>query len=102
MPRRVSGVGLGRPSEGDRTGANFYNVIEQMKSKLNANPIPIQIPIGAEENFRGVVDLINMQGIIWDDESLGAKYELVDVPGRYRDLVEAHRQFAFGGGHLGR
>ncbi|MDZ7755483.1 elongation factor G [Rhodohalobacter sp.] len=64
----------------DRTGADFYNVIDQMRDKLSANPIPIQIPIGAEENFKGVVDLINMQGIVWDDESLGAKYEIVDIP----------------------
>ncbi len=64
----------------DRTGADFYNVIEQMRDKLKANPIPIQIPIGAEENFEGIVDLINMQGIVWDDESLGAKYEIVEIP----------------------
>jgi elongation factor G len=69
----------------DRTGADFFNVIEQMRNKLNANPIPIQIPIGAEENFKGVVDLVNMQGIIWDEESLGAKYDVVDIP---EDLLE--------------
>ena len=56
----------------DRTGADFYNVVDQLNDKLNANPIPIQIPIGREENFKGVVDLINMQGIVWDEASLGA------------------------------
>ncbi|MEP0004503.1 MAG: elongation factor G [Balneola sp.] len=64
----------------DRTGADFYNVVGQLDEKLNANPIPIQIPIGSEENFKGVVDLINMRGIVWDDASLGAKYDEVDIP----------------------
>tara|TARA_R110002124_G_scaffold255201_1_gene420896 strand:+ start:26993 stop:29134 length:2142 start_codon:yes stop_codon:yes gene_type:complete len=64
----------------DRTGADFYNVVSQLDEKLNANPIPIQIPIGSEENFKGVVDLINMKGIVWDDESLGAKYDEIDIP----------------------
>ncbi|MEQ8579744.1 MAG: elongation factor G [Balneola sp.] len=64
----------------DRTGADFYNVVSQLDEKLNANPIPIQIPIGSEENFKGVVDLINMRGIVWDDASLGAKYDEVDIP----------------------
>jgi len=64
----------------DRTGADFYNVVSQLDEKLAANPIPIQIPIGSEENFKGVVDLINMRGIVWDDESLGAKYDEIDIP----------------------
>ncbi len=76
----------------DRTGADFFNVIEQMRNKLSANPIPIQIPIGAEENFRGVVDLINMQGIIWDEESLGAKYDVVDIPEDLKDKVDEYRK----------
>ncbi len=76
----------------DRTGADFFNVIEQMKNKLKANPIPIQIPIGAEENFRGVVDLINMRGIIWDDESLGAKYDEVDIPEDLREKAEEYHK----------
>merc|ERR1711974_394206 len=62
------------------TGADFYNVVGQLDEKLNANPIPIQIPIGSEENFKGVVDLINMRGIVWDDASLGAKYDEIDIP----------------------
>lgn len=64
----------------DRTGADFYNVVSQLDEKLNANPIPIQIPIGSEENFKGVVDLLNMRGIVWDDESFGAKYDEIDIP----------------------
>ncbi len=69
----------------DRTGADFFNVVGQLDSKLNANPIPIQIPIGSEENFKGVVDLITMEAIVWDEESLGAKYEVIDIP---EDMVE--------------
>ncbi len=76
----------------DRTGADFYNVIKQMRDKLNANPIPIQIPIGAEEDFRGVVDLIEMKGIIWDDESLGAKYEEVEIPEELREKAEEYHK----------
>ncbi|WP_069133437.1 elongation factor G [Rhodohalobacter halophilus] len=76
----------------DRTGADFYNVVEQMRDKLSANPIPIQIPIGAEENFEGVVDLINMQAIVWDDESLGAKYEVVEIPEDLKAKVAEYRK----------
>jgi elongation factor G len=76
----------------DRTGADFYNVIDQMRDKLSANPIPIQIPIGAEENFKGVVDLINMQAIVWDDESLGAKYEIVDIPEDLKTKADEFRK----------
>jgi len=76
----------------DRTGADFYNVIEQMREKLKANPIPIQIPIGAEENFKGVVDLINMKGIVWDDESLGAKYDIIDIPAELQEKAEEYRK----------
>ena len=76
----------------DRTGADFYNVIEQMREKLKANPIPIQIPIGAEENFEGVVDLINMNAIVWDDESLGAKYEVVEIPAELQEKAEEYHK----------
>ncbi|MFV1883399.1 MAG: elongation factor G [Balneola sp.] len=75
----------------DRTGADFYNVVSQLDQKLNANPIPIQIPIGREENFKGVVDLITMQGIVWDEESLGAKYDVIDIPEDMVDLVNDYR-----------
>jgi len=76
----------------DRTGADFYNVIEQMRDKLSANPIPIQIPIGGEEHFKGVVDLINMQGIVWDDESLGAKYDIIDIPEELMEKAEEYHK----------
>ncbi len=64
----------------DRTGANFFKVYDQMKSRLKANPIPIQIPIGAEEKFQGVVDLIRMKAIYWDEASQGMKFELKEIP----------------------
>ena len=64
----------------DRSGANFYKVVEQMKTRLRANVVPIQIPIGAEEKFEGVVDLIRMKAIYWDDSTQGMKFELRDIP----------------------
>ncbi|MEX0593884.1 MAG: elongation factor G [Balneolaceae bacterium] len=76
----------------DRTGADFYNVVKQMDEKLNANPIPLQIPIGSEEDFLGVVDLINMQGIVWDDESLGAKYDVVEIPENLKEKAVEYRK----------
>lgn len=74
----------------DRQGANFFRAIEQMKTKLRAYPVPIVIPIGAEEDFRGVVDLIKMKGIIWDEASQGAKFEYIDIPD---DLKEAANEW---------
>jgi len=76
----------------DRTGADFFNVIKQMDEKLNANPIPIQIPIGAEDNFKGVVDLINMRGIVWDEESLGMKYEEIEIPEDLKEQADEYRK----------
>ena len=64
----------------DRTGANFFKVYEQMKLRLKANPVPVVIPIGAEEHFKGVVDLIKMKAIIWDEASQGMKFEYQDIP----------------------
>ncbi len=64
----------------DRSGANFFKVYDQMKSRLKANPVPIQIPIGAEDKFEGVVDLIRMKAIYWDEASQGMKFDLRDIP----------------------
>ncbi len=64
----------------DRTGANFFKVYEQMRARLKANPIPMQVPIGAEENFEGVVDLVKMKAIYWDDASQGMKFDYRDIP----------------------
>jgi len=77
----------------DRTGANFKKVIEQLKSRLGAYPVPMQLPIGAEDNFEGVVDLVKMQAIYWDMESQGTKFELRDIPAEMLDDAKAARSF---------
>ena len=73
----------------DRTGANFFKVYEQMKSRLKANPVPIVLPIGAEENFTGVIDLIKMKAIIWDEASQGMKFDYREIPAEL--LAEAQK-----------
>ncbi len=74
----------------DRTGANFFKVYDQMKVRLKANPVPIVIPIGAEEGFKGVVDLRKMKAIIWDEASQGMKFTFEDIPA---DLVEQSKEW---------
>ncbi len=76
----------------DRTGANFFKVHEQMRARLKANPIPLQIPIGAEENFGGVIDLIRMKAIIWDEASQGMKFELQEIPANLQAQAEEWRE----------
>ncbi|MFN9104949.1 MAG: elongation factor G [Betaproteobacteria bacterium] len=76
----------------DRTGANFFKVYEQMKARLKANPVPIVVPIGAEENFKGVVDLLKMKAILWDEASQGMKFEYQDVPAELMELAEEWRE----------
>ncbi|MEW5707712.1 MAG: elongation factor G [Pseudomonadota bacterium] len=75
----------------DRQGADFFRVFEQMRARLKANPVPIQIPIGAEEKFEGVVDLVRMKAIYWDDSTQGMKFELKDIPGSLRDQAQEWR-----------
>jgi len=72
----------------DRTGANFFKVHDQMRARLKANPIPLQIPIGAEELFQGVVDLIKMRAIYWDEPSQGTKFEYREIPAELLPLAE--------------
>lgn len=76
----------------DRSGADFFNVVAEIKSKLGANPIPLQVPIGAEENFKGVVDLITDQAIIWNDEDLGMTYNVIDLPEDLKETVAEWKQ----------
>ena len=71
---------IGYVNKMDRSGANFFEVVRQVKEVLGATPCPIQIPIGAEETFKGVVDLVKMKAIIWHDETMGAEYEIDDIP----------------------
>ncbi|MFA5665035.1 elongation factor G [Castellaniella sp.] len=76
----------------DRTGANFFKVLEQMKLRLKAHPVPIVIPIGAEDGFKGVVDLTKMKGIIWDDASMGTKFEYIEIPAELADEAAQWRE----------
>ena len=76
----------------DRAGADFLNVVKEIKEKLNANPVPLQIPIGAEEKFKGVVDLITKEAIIWNDDDQGMSYEVIEIPDDLKDLVDEWRQ----------
>lgn len=75
----------------DRTGANFFRVVEQVKTRLGGNPIPVVIPIGAEDNFEGVVDLLEMKSIIWDVASQGMKFEYGEIPADLVDVAEEWR-----------
>ncbi|WP_250625405.1 elongation factor G [Pinirhizobacter soli] len=77
----------------DRTGANFYKVVEQLKARLGANPVPMQVPIGAEDNFEGVVDLVKMKSIIWDMESQGMKFEYQEIPAHLLEKAQEDRAF---------
>ncbi len=76
----------------DRTGANFFKVVDQMRTRLKANPVPIVIPIGAEDNFQGVVDLIKMKAIVWDEASQGTKFEYQDIPANLVDTAKEWRE----------
>ncbi|MHC1708227.1 MAG: elongation factor G [Bacteroidales bacterium] len=75
----------------DRTGADFFNVIDQIREKLGANPVPLQIPIGSEEAFIGVIDLVNNKALIWDNEDLGATYREVEIPAELKEIAEEYR-----------
>ncbi len=79
---------IGFVNKMDRSGADFLTVVSQIHEKLGANPVPLQIPIGSEENFRGVVDLINMNAVIWHEDKLGVTYDMTDIPGDMAE--EAH------------
>jgi len=75
----------------DRLGADFYRVFKEIENKLSIKPVAIQIPVGAEDQFKGVIDLMEMKAIIWLEETLGAKYEVVDIPEEYREKAEEWR-----------
>ncbi len=76
----------------DRIGANFYSVESQIRDRLKANPVPIVIPIGAEDSFKGVIDLIRMKAIVWNDETMGAKYDIEDIPQEFLQKAEEYRE----------
>jgi len=76
----------------DRTGANFFKVYDQLKTRLKANPVPVVVPIGAEDGFQGVVDLLEMKAIIWDEASQGVKFEYQDIPAELQATAEEWRE----------
>lgn len=76
----------------DRAGSDYQRVVEMMRSRLRTNPVVVQVPIGTEDNFQGVVDLVSMQAIVFDDSSKGMKFETTDIPAGMKDEVEAARQ----------
>ena len=76
----------------DRVGADFSRGVEMIRDRLGANPVPIQLPIGAEDLFRGVIDLVQMKAIIWDNEAMGASYEVMDIPAELLDEAVAARE----------
>ena len=75
----------------DKNGADFEYVLETIRKRLGARPVALQIPIGAEANFRGVVDLVEMKAILWHDEEMGADYEVEEIPEPLRKKAEAFR-----------
>jgi elongation factor G len=83
---------LGFVNKMDRSGADFLNVCGQIKDMLGGNPVPLQIPIGAEDDFRGVVDLIKNQAIVWDDETEGKTFQVIPIPDDLLDIVEEYRE----------
>ena len=83
---------VGYVNKMDRSGADFFETVRQMKDILGANPIAIQIPIGAEENFKGVVDLIKMKAILWHDEAMGAQYDIEEIPAELVDEANEWRE----------
>ena len=82
---------IGYVNKMDRSGANFFEVVRQVREVLGANPLAIQIPIGAEETFKGVVDLVAMKAIFWHDETMGAEYEIDEIPANLLDEAEEYR-----------
>ena len=84
---------IGFVNKMDRAGADFLRVVEQVKTRLGANPVPMQIAIGAEDAFEGVVDLIRMKAIYWNEADQGATYEVKDVPAELQDLADEKREF---------
>ena len=76
----------------DRTGADFYRCVEMIKERLGCKPLPLQLPIGAEAELKGVVDLVKMKGVVWQNEDLGAKFDYVDIPDDLKEKAKEYRQ----------
>ena len=82
---------MGYVNKMDRSGADFFEVVRQMKDVLGANPVVLAVPIGAEENFKGIVDLLRMKAILWHDETMGAEYDVEDIPADMKDECDEWR-----------
>lgn len=76
----------------DRIGADFFRGVNMIRERLGANPVPLCLPIGAEDEFRGIVDLVQMRGIVWNDETMGAKYDIIDIPAELQEQAEEYRE----------
>ena len=76
----------------DRTGADFWHAVESIRDRLGANAVPIQLPLGSEDRFRGVIDLISMKAFVWGSDELGSTYDTVEIPDELRDEAERHRE----------
>lgn len=76
----------------DRVGADFYRAVDTIVDRLKANPVPIQIPIGAEDNYKGIIDLVTMKAVVWNDETLGAAYEVGEIPAELLDRATEYRE----------
>ena len=83
---------IGFVNKMDRIGADFFRCVDQVKERLNGNPIPLQIPIGAEDDFKGVVDLVTMKGVIWNEDDLGMTYKEVDIPEELQSTANEWRE----------
>jgi len=83
---------IGFVNKMDRSGADFLKVVEEVKERLGANPVPLQIPIGAEDDFKGVVDLITMKGIIWNEDDMGMTYKEIEIPSELKEDVSEWRE----------
>ena len=76
----------------DRVGADFFRGVDMIKDRLKANAVPIQLPIGSEDTFKGVIDLVTMKAIVWDEESLGATFKVTDIPAEDLELAQEYRE----------
>ena len=76
----------------DKIGADFFKSMEDIKTRLGAKPVAIQLPIGSEQNFKGLIDLVRMKGVVWNDESLGANYHDIDIPADMLDEAKKYRE----------
>jgi elongation factor G len=76
----------------DKIGADFFKCLDDIKTRLGAKPVAIQLPIGSEQNFKGIIDLVRMKGVVWDDESLGAKYHDIDIPAEMAEQAKEYRE----------